>query len=140
VSQARGRLDPERAARVVLSRVGEPGDPRLTGLVAELGYGVKTHAALGPLPAPEGLKAERGSASGEAIFTWIRGAARRGFIVQHASDVANQATYSAIKACTKTKYTLKGVTAPVCFRIAAIDPSVSEGQSPWTAWVAGSVG
>ena len=29
-------LDPERAARVVLSRVGEPGDPRLTGLVAEL--------------------------------------------------------------------------------------------------------
>jgi DNA processing protein len=31
------RLDPERAARVVLSRVGEPGDPRLTGLVDELG-------------------------------------------------------------------------------------------------------
>ena len=30
-------LDPERAARVVLSRVGEPGDPRLTGLVTELG-------------------------------------------------------------------------------------------------------
>jgi DNA processing protein len=30
-------LDPERAARVVLSRVGEPGDPRLTGLVHELG-------------------------------------------------------------------------------------------------------
>lgn len=30
-------LDPERAARVVLSRVGEPGDPRLTGLVADLG-------------------------------------------------------------------------------------------------------
>jgi DNA processing protein len=31
------RVDPERAARVVLSRVGEPGDPRLTSLVAELG-------------------------------------------------------------------------------------------------------
>jgi DNA processing protein len=30
-------VDPERAARVVLSRVGEPGDPRLTGLVADLG-------------------------------------------------------------------------------------------------------
>jgi DNA processing protein len=30
-------LDPERAARVVLSRVGEPGDPRLLGLVTELG-------------------------------------------------------------------------------------------------------
>jgi DNA processing protein len=30
-------LDPERAARVVLSRIAEPGDLRLTGLVAELG-------------------------------------------------------------------------------------------------------
>jgi DNA processing protein len=30
-------FDPERAARVVLSRIGEPGDPRLTGLVDELG-------------------------------------------------------------------------------------------------------
>ena len=29
--------DRDRAARVVLSRVGEPGDPRLTGLVTELG-------------------------------------------------------------------------------------------------------
>jgi DNA processing protein len=32
-----GALDPERAARVVLSRVGEPGDVRLTGLVSEIG-------------------------------------------------------------------------------------------------------
>jgi DNA processing protein len=37
VSAVRAGLDPERAARVVLSRIGEPGDPRLTGLVAELG-------------------------------------------------------------------------------------------------------
>jgi DNA processing protein len=37
VSGAARLLDPERAARVVLSRVGEPGDPRLTGLVTELG-------------------------------------------------------------------------------------------------------
>jgi len=37
VSAVRAGLDAERAARVVLSRIGEPGDPRLTGLVAELG-------------------------------------------------------------------------------------------------------
>jgi len=30
-------MDPERRARLVLSLIGEPGDPRLTGLVAELG-------------------------------------------------------------------------------------------------------
>jgi predicted Rossmann fold nucleotide-binding protein DprA/Smf involved in DNA uptake len=47
-------LDPERAARVVLSRVGEPGDPRLTGLVAELGAatvlaGLREQGASGQL-------------------------------------------------------------------------------------------
>jgi DNA processing protein len=46
-------LDPDRAARVVLSRVGEPGDPRLTGLVTELG----AEAVLG------GLR-EQGAAGG----------------------------------------------------------------------------
>lgn len=48
------RLDPERAARVVLSRVGEPGDPRLTGLVTELGAetvlaGLRRQGAAGDL-------------------------------------------------------------------------------------------
>jgi len=47
-------LDPERAARVVLSRIGEPGDPRLTGLVAELGAeavlaGLRAQGAAGEL-------------------------------------------------------------------------------------------
>lgn len=47
-------LDPERAARVVLSRIGEPGDPRLTGLVAELGpeavlAGLQEQSAAGEL-------------------------------------------------------------------------------------------
>jgi DNA processing protein len=49
-------LDPERAARVVLSRVGEPGDPRLTGLVADLGAeavlaGLQEQSAEGALKA-----------------------------------------------------------------------------------------
>jgi len=47
-------LDPERGARVVLSRIGEPGDPRLTGLVAELGAeavldGLRQQSAEGAL-------------------------------------------------------------------------------------------
>ena len=32
-----GEPDPERLARVLLSTIGEPGDPTMTGLVAELG-------------------------------------------------------------------------------------------------------
>jgi DNA processing protein len=46
--------DAERVARVVLSRVGEPGDPRLTGLVTELGAetvlaGLREQGAAGGL-------------------------------------------------------------------------------------------
>ncbi|MEO7352438.1 MAG: DNA-processing protein DprA, partial [Marmoricola sp.] len=37
--------EPERLARVVLSRIGEPGDPRLTDLVHELG-GVRVLSSL----------------------------------------------------------------------------------------------
>lgn len=42
---AQAQLDPVRRARLVLSRIGEPGDPRLTGLVAEAGP-VEVLAAL----------------------------------------------------------------------------------------------
>ncbi|MEP7091468.1 MAG: hypothetical protein ABI776_15320, partial [Nocardioidaceae bacterium] len=34
---ARGVADEDRLARVALARLGEPGDPRLAGLVADLG-------------------------------------------------------------------------------------------------------
>lgn len=37
-------LDPDRSARLVLSVVGEPGDPRLLGLVAEIGACEVLHA------------------------------------------------------------------------------------------------
>ena len=54
MSAVRAGLDPERAARVVLCRVGEPGDPRLTGLVSELGAeavlaGLRQQGAQGDL-------------------------------------------------------------------------------------------
>ena len=116
--------------------VTSQGDP---ALVLELGYDVQTRTSLGSLPAPEGLQAALGKAAGEARFTWIRGDAQHGFIVQHASDVANQATYSLPTANTRAKYTLKGAIAPVHFRVAAIDPSSPTGQSPWSAWIPGAV-
>jgi hypothetical protein len=116
--------------------VASQGDP---ALVLELGYDVRTRTLAGSIAAPEGLQAALGKAVGEARFTWIRGDARHGFIVQHASDVANQATYSVPAVTTRVKYTLKGATAPVYFRVAAIDPSSPTGQSPWSAWVAGTV-
>lgn len=65
-----GALDPERAARVVLSRVGEPGDPRLTGLVAELGAetvltGLREQSAHGELHASLAVRLRQADAAAE---------------------------------------------------------------------------
>ena len=78
-----GAAEAERLARVVLSRIGEPGDPRLTDLVHELGGrtgagGLREQAAAGELgadlrraarlgPTRAGARAgRRGSASGSS--------------------------------------------------------------------------
>ena len=37
---------PDRLSRVVLSRIGEPGDPRLCGLVRDLGAGAVLAAGV----------------------------------------------------------------------------------------------
>jgi len=82
-----------------------------------------------------------GKAAGEVVLTWHRGNAAHGFLVQHATDVANPATYSLLMASTRAKYTLKGAQSStiVHFRVAAIDPASATGASPWSDWVAGTV-
>jgi len=106
--------------------------------VHELGFDVRTHTTPGGLtPTPVGLAARQSKVVGEAIVYWDRGSARHGFLVQHATDVANAATISLPIACTKTKFKLSGLASgsTVHFRIAAIDPASPQGQSAWTDWV-----
>jgi hypothetical protein len=76
---------------------------------------------------------------GEAVFSWDVGNARHGFIVQHATDVANAATHSANLPSTRATFTLKGGTpsSTVHFRVAAIDPSSETDMGPWSDWVSG---
>jgi len=109
--------------------------------VNALGYDVVKHVAGGALAAPEGLSTALGTAAGQAKLAWHRGAARHGFVVVHATDVANQATYSVQIPCTKSKFTLSGAPSlsVVHFRVAAIDPTSQTGISPWSDWVAGTV-
>jgi hypothetical protein len=109
--------------------------------VHQLGLDVLTHEALGPMPAPGGLGTAPGPLPGEAGFTWDRGSARHGFIVQHATDATNVSTVSAPIPCTKSKFTLAGAQSStvVYFRVAAIDPTSATGQGPWSDWVAGTV-
>ena len=80
-----------------------------------------------------------GKAQGEVELTFLRGGARHGFLVQRATDVANQATYAPAVVTTKTTYTLTGAPSAsvVHVRVAAIDPNAIGEQSPWSDWAAG---
>ena len=91
--------------------------------------------------APSGLNTQPGTVAGEAVLSWPKGTAKRGFLVQRATDPANTATYSAAIPCTKTKYTIEGEkpSSVVYFRVAAIDPTKTAGLGPWSDWVAVTV-
>ena len=105
-----------------------------------LGFDVQTRAPKVPQTAPADLAVQPGKAAGEVVATWSKGTARNGFIVQHATDVANPATIAAPAPSTRPKFTLKGAQSlsTVFFRVAAIDPMVEAGRSDWSAWVSGS--
>jgi hypothetical protein len=105
------------------------------------GFGVRTRAPSGkPISTPHDVSAKPGKGSGEVIFSWPKGDARHGFVVQHGTDAANPATLSASIPCTGSKFTLAtGTTgAHVVFRVAAIDPSSPAGQTAWSAWFNGT--
>ena len=109
--------------------------------VHALGFDVETHVAAGPQAAPQGVVAQPGTDGGEAVVSWNRGNAHRGFVLQHAADVANPATMSPAIPWTKTKYTLEGAPSlsTVHFRVAAIDPTSPAGIGPWSDWVTSTV-
>ena len=110
-------------------------------LIVSLGFGTRSHNALGPLLAVEGLTAALGKLAGETLITWLRGDAQHGFLVQHATDPANQATWAVPVPCTKVRLLLDGLPpgSVVHVRVCAIDPSVKGGQAPWSPWIAATV-
>jgi hypothetical protein len=95
---------------------------------------------LGLLSAPEGLSVNPGAVPGEIVATWTKGIAIHGFVVQHATDPNNAATISPSIPSTKPKLVVDGLSsnASVSFRVAAIDPASTTGQSQWTSWVIGN--
>ena len=110
-------------------------------VVNGFGFEVVGHTPSTPLAAPFDLTVNPGKLSGELAVSWKKGQARYGFIVQHATDPANQATYSAIAPCTRTKTTLGGLPSgtSVHVRVAAVDPTQASGMSPWSNWYSGTV-
>jgi hypothetical protein len=92
------------------------------------------------LDAPEGLEVNPGAWPGDVRAKWLRGLARNGFVVQHATNPSDPATISAAISWTKVSFKLDGLPpgTAVSFRIAAVDPKSPTGISPWSAWVLGN--
>jgi hypothetical protein len=109
--------------------------------VAAFGLDVQTRVQHGPQPAPAGLTVKAGTAVGQVVATWTRGGAGNGFIVQHATDPANAATYSVLEPSTKSHVTISGLPSGslVHVRVAAVDPKVSPALGPWSEWATGTV-
>jgi hypothetical protein len=113
-------------------------------LIEGFGLVAVTNTAHALLGVPTDIATSPGPLPGESRLTWARGLAIHGFLVQHATDTGNPATMSPSIPCSKVKYTYAPLPAPpsgssVFFRLAAIDPHAAIGQSPWSAWVAGTV-
>jgi hypothetical protein len=117
----------------------------LAGGDAEVLHGLGVEAVLPSahvaLAVPGPIVIVPGSISGQAKVTWTSSADHHGYVLQHASDVANAATISNSVVCTKRRFLLTGALAAsvVHVRVAAIDPSSPTGQTEWSEWFAGSV-
>jgi hypothetical protein len=140
-SQAAYRQDWQVATRKMTATVAVVAE-RSPDTVRALGYDVVTHVTPGLQPAPSGIVALPATVSGEAAISWQKGTARKGFMVQRAGDPANPASFVAPVPCTKTKFKIDGEKSAsvVSFRVAAIDPKSPTGVSPWSDWVAATVG
>jgi hypothetical protein len=101
---------------------------------------VRSFSALGLLAAPVNLTLKQGKDAGTVQAKWTRGNATHGFVVQHATDPANPATFSTPQTWTKSKYTLGGLPSGsnVYFRVAAVDPRATSALGPFAAWASGT--
>lgn len=152
IAQLRSQLAQAEAAQGTLRRKWSDATRQILGalaawcdgsadMVVRLGFRVLTRAHLGSLAVPSNLTTALGASPGESTVKWDRGNAYHGFLVLHATDATNVATYSAPVPCTKSRFTLEGAPSAsvVHFRVAAIDPSSKTGTTAWSDWVAGTV-
>ena len=138
--QLGNRRDWEVSARRLLSTV-EVFCAGNADRVAAFGFGVRQRVQNGPIVAPTNLVAQKGKSLGDLKATWDKGNAHHGFVVQHATDPANAATYSANLPSTKPSVTIHGLPSGTVahVRVAAIDPKSEPALGPWSDWTSGTV-
>ena len=125
------------AMKLVTANVEVLADGDAT-VAQSFGFDAVVPGAHVALMAPTAFTSKPGLVSGEAVVTWTLGVKVRGFVVQHATDVTNPATYSTPVVCTRRRYTLTGASpaSTVSVHVATIDPSYPTGLTAWSEWIA----
>lgn len=127
--------------RACLTKVTDYADGS-KDIVLGLGFGVLTSQAVPPAGVPENLRDKHSKVHGEAHGQWNKPLHKHDFMVQHATEPSNPATYSTPVVVSKTTFKLAGQIpgATVYLRVLTIDPKLPTGQSEFTAWVPVMVG
>jgi hypothetical protein len=110
--------------------------------VQRFNLGVVERGKLPPAAVPAGLHQAHGPKPTTVVVAWDKTKGADGYVVQHATDPADPATYAAPAICKRTRFALPGqaLAATIHFRVAAIDPDLPGGQSEYAPWVAATVG
>jgi hypothetical protein len=102
------------------------------------GVAVAAPTAHEPASTPVGLISRKDKVSRAVAWQWFLTPANRyGFMVQHATNVADATTYSQPTSCSKRSFKLLSQTpgTTISLRVMALDPALPTGQTDWSAWV-----
>ncbi len=110
--------------------------------MATFGVAVASSTAHTPASVPVGLMSRKDKVSRAVAWQWLLTPKNRyGFMVQHATNVADATTYSQPMMITKRSFKLLLQTAgtTLYLRVMALDPALPTGQTDWTGWVSSIV-
>jgi hypothetical protein len=102
------------------------------------GVEVATATIHHPASIPVGITARKGKVSRQVAWQWLLTPKNRyGFMVQHATNVADATTYSQPMSCSKRSFKLLLQTpgTAISLRVMGLDPSLPTGQTDWSPWV-----
>jgi hypothetical protein len=127
--------------RAVFSAITDYADGSIDK-VHGFGCAVQGHEPLPPAGVPQHLRDKHSKVHGTAIAEWDTVHGRHDFMVQHATDQHDAATFAEPVVSSKSTFKLPGQTrgATIYFRVQALDPKLPGGKTDWTPWVPVIVG
>jgi hypothetical protein len=127
--------------RAVFSAITDYADGSIDK-VHGLGCAVLAHDPLPPAGVPQHVRDKHSKVHGTAIVEWDTMHGRFDFLVQHATDPNNPATFAEPVVSSKSTFRLPGQArgATIYFRVQTLDAKLPGGKTDWTPWVAVVVG